>query len=579
MENIVVFGAVQSGKSTLMGYISSASLDDNAFSQAAAHKERIIRGMEVGHFKSDMILPSFISLDRDELMSFIERNSPGTSKRIHRKNISIENNGAMLTNKYIFIDTPGSRDRQGEQYSGMFEGELGVCVLSAVDLDHFFALDQEQNSQKLRSEERRLFSPIQFWGVYKGYDKLIIALSKSDYFTQNPQRLEEIYSLLKKKMESICEDKVVIIPTSIKLYKRNDMYVRSERNVYSLDPSLSWYSGPVLTSEILRHLHHTALKSSRDFQIAAAIKICMIPNSSNYALRIKCIQGTLTKDTPLTLGPILNGQKEQVYLSGSIKSMKFEDGEFTQQFVEGAIGGIAFDNLYLPMNRSDNQFLQDYKLIPTTLLMSEKYISGNAIKLRIKEDELGNSLIDALMQVQPKAQLQFYWFGKIMSGDLIEHYEENEYLYISLANLSSIVEGTEREFALPYYQENIPYVECPVIMRYNEYRFTNGIERVIVNTHALFHVSELFWLNNESMYSLIMDIEDCFIESETVLAYFEKTTYVSVELSDNGHLTLIIRKVTGNNAHKTYKKIREFTNDGGISQYQLRLIAECKPLS
>lgn len=571
MKNVVIFGAVQSGKSTLMGYIESASLSDKAFSDAALRRQKIIREMGIGSIKTDMILPSFISLDRDELMDFSEKNSPGTSKRIHRKKISISVEGNLQSNKYTFIDTPGSRDRYGEQYAGMFEGELGICVMSAIDLNHYFSLDFSSNPEKKRSEERRLFEPIHFWSVYKGSKNLVIVLSKSDYFSNDPDRLHEIYEQLCLEIINICSHRVLIIPTSIRLIKQDGVYIRRENNIFEKDNAFSWYSGPSLIDELTRQLQSTTFINSTKFQLAACIKICLIPNTANYALRIKCVQGTLSQDDTLILGPILNKEKVQVFLGGTVKSLKIEDAQITRQLEEGTIGGIAFNTLYTKDSRHDNQSLENYRILPTTVLMAGNYVTGNAVRVRIKEDELGDSTIEALLQILPKAQLQFYWLGKPIMADLIEHYEKDGYLYFSFANLSDITTGDEKQFALPVCEEKIPYIECPVTMEYNEYRVDKKIEKLRVKTNALFHVNDIFSIDNKQTFVVVMIVEDCFLDNEDIERYFALSNQIIVKKKGHDQLVITISGITNQTAHKCYKLLREFAVLEGVTKYQLRL--------
>ena len=67
MSNFVIFGATQSGKSTLAGYVVSHTLDDQAFNKAVQQNKRKIEKMEIGEMTKDMVYVSFASLDRDEL--------------------------------------------------------------------------------------------------------------------------------------------------------------------------------------------------------------------------------------------------------------------------------------------------------------------------------------------------------------------------------------------------------------------------------------------------------------------------------------------------------------------------------
>ena len=134
MNNIVIFGPTQSGKSTLIGYLASRCYSENDFNREVKKRINLIKALNIGEFKKDMVLPSFVSIDRDELMRFPNKNAIGTTKKIHRQRISIAS--TPLNNiSFIFIDTPGTRLTLYEKYKGIFEGDIGVCVISCIDVD------------------------------------------------------------------------------------------------------------------------------------------------------------------------------------------------------------------------------------------------------------------------------------------------------------------------------------------------------------------------------------------------------------------------------------------------------------
>ena len=235
MNNIVIFGPTQSGKSTLIGYLASRRYSNEDFNREVKKKIKLIKALNVGEFRKDMVLPSFVSIDRDELMRLPNQNAIGTTKKVHRQRISIES--AISNNiSFIFIDTPGTRLTLYEKYKGIFEGDVGVCVLSCIDVDKWIAeLDDDQNDKLWR----RLFEPIQFWSIYKDPQKLIVVLSKVDCLKQNSQSikssLKDMLENLNKELKSISTNILPPLPIGIEIEQEGDNYVVSDINIYRID--------------------------------------------------------------------------------------------------------------------------------------------------------------------------------------------------------------------------------------------------------------------------------------------------------------------------------------------------------
>ena len=174
MNNVIVFGPVQSGKSTLMGYIASSYLSDRLFADEAYEIDKRIRKLGISDVKKELILPGFLSLDKDELvdMSNLDPNGIGTTKRVHRKRIHFESNKSIFSKDLTFIDTPGIRDHRGDQYGCMFEGNIGLYVVSAIDVQRYLSL-RSDNKKKLSIEKRKMFAALQFWVIIRALTNLL----------------------------------------------------------------------------------------------------------------------------------------------------------------------------------------------------------------------------------------------------------------------------------------------------------------------------------------------------------------------------------------------------------------------
>lgn len=565
MNNIIVFGPVQSGKSTLMGYIASSFLSEKLFSIEAYEIDKRIRKLGIPNVKMELILPGFLSLDRDELlrMNNIQKNSIGTTKRIHRKRIHFATNNSVLAKEFTFVDTPGIRDYKGNQYGCMFEGDIGLYVISANDFQEY--LSSQNDNRKRNSEKRRLFAALQFWCEYKGAEKLIVALTKTDTIESG---LETVYDTFLKTVREIAGEDIPVVPTSVLLKVEEGVFRREERNVVSLSKTSSWYRGNTLISLLNDKCETQTEVQHKDFHLAAVRQIRRIPNTSSMALRIQSIIGDLDKGDRLILGPVKNNRKEPVFLQGDVKSLKIEDGALVDVLPEGVIGGVAFKSLTYYGTRSSNANLQDFRITPTTALISGKGKKGNVVTIRVKEDEIAGVALQALRQIKPKEQIRFYWLGKSVIGDLIELFRENGYLYISLANITDIMNHNEKTFFLPESDSLLDYgIETLVELQFRKYSFTDRkIESI--KTHLLFRVVNISNLELESKgsilytptnyYSTIQDMQD--VLSEQKNAKFE---------NDSG--TVVFDGVEIPSLADYYRVVRVLSSFVGFYTYELKL--------
>lgn len=573
MNNVIVFGPVQSGKSTLMGYIATSYLSDKLFSFEAYEIEKKIRKLGITDVKNELILPGFLSLNRDELQDvgcFEENiNSIGTTKRVHRKRIHFESNDVFSSGEFTFIDTPGIRDHKGNQYGCMFEGNVGLYVVSARDIQQFLCLGKEAK-KKRASEKRRLFSALQFWSDYKGAEKLLVAFTKIDMIYDGQGELERIYDVFSEMVAEITGQSVQVIPTSVLLRLEDGVFKRDEHNVLHPSIEMEWYNGPTLISALNEKTKQLPKSEPRTFRLAAVRQIRKIPNSSSVALQMQCVYGGVGLSDQLILGPVKDKAKQSVYLQGTVKSLKIEDGPLVDYIPEGVIGGIAFKTLSIYGGKNANVDLNDYTIIPTTVLISGETKAGNIVTMRIREDEIGGLASQAISQLKPKGQIRFYWLGKAVNGDLIELYHEKGYLYLSLANLTDIVNHKEKQFVVPD-MKDLHDLEAEILaeLRFTKYNFSDD-RLESLKTHLLFRVSDIKNIGYDSIstvslypanyYSAIQEIQD-------VLS--EPSNKRSKVVLDNGRKAVVFNQIEINSLPDCYRTIRKITTYAGIYSYSL----------
>jgi len=481
MSNIVVFGATQAGKTTLLGYLASKALSDKEFTKAINQNKKIISNtLGEEFFSSDMIFPSFISMDRDELRKFDEasENSRGTTKRIHRKSIRVElNKRNSITENIVFIDTIGYNPEISEKYMQMFEGDIGIAVVNVIDLKNLIELTNKyeitpSDCKKRKLYNQKIFEPLNIWCLYREPKHLIVVLSRVDEIDFDLAIISDCISFLNDKLREYSLHDIPVVPISIPPPKMSgNIYLRKEKNVYDHCEELP---AKGTLHRFITHLRKLVSESEpefyKDFKFASIDKIAKarVNNQPHYAIRVKVLNGDLNKYDTCLLGPLTHrGASDHIYLRGKIKSLKFEDGiGLVSELKENNIGGVIFSELY-PDNKKTTKALielKDCKLSRTSLLMADRsYKNGDVLQFKIREDELPIETEESLKLLLPNVEVQLYWFGKMIPMSLIEKKretlikeDESEIVKysISLTFPSSDVRNKAGEFAMPTQQDS-----------------------------------------------------------------------------------------------------------------------------
>ena len=524
MSNIVVFGATQSGKTTLMGYLTTAMYRHPQFNDEILEKLKLIRRLTANdefhignpynpvNVKKDVILPSFVSLDRDELRKFLDGEaSEGTTKRIHRKQLTIcvseRNDVTTIQNENrnipcIFIDIPGFRQRISDKYRGFYEGDIGIAVLKLSELLQLWKLiNDDQSSQGQNADiqerlERRLFEPIRIWCDYRNPARLVIAISQIDRDLDgnidSDQAWNERSIRINRAIECVrlytdmfgkrLRDPIPIAPISIRLtseenYKKHHrmsvFFKRVEENIYSSPQNGKKLGDGTLINCLKFVMSDQDSGQLRQFSMASVYRPmrAMVNNSPRTVLSVRALHGSIEKYKEdkkkeynhVLLGPVLNKNGNNIiYADCTMSSLKSDGTEVPSDYLlEGNVGGIIFnsirdiesgDELILHHNAKESQLL----ILKSTILYTGEIACGDIIVLEMrKEDYVNvNGFVDEiytelLSSLMPFDQLVLFWFGKRISVNIVElQFTDSRSIRISVI-VSKIERRLTPYFALP----------------------------------------------------------------------------------------------------------------------------------
>lgn len=452
MNNIVIFGPTQVGKTTIAGYLSSYYLSSYDFDRESQRIKRLISAVGVD-FKKEMILPSFISMDKDELRSYAKENTIGTTKRVHRTRITMPTSKEAKTNYYtcIFIDTPGTHAKVAEKYRGLFEGDVGLYVINASDVEKMDDSYEIGSSQwKCDKERCKYLEPLRFWFIYKKPSRLIIILSKIDNIKFDLVRIKKCIKKIKDMIYYVCtvnslSIEVPIIPTAISVYEKEHTYYRIGYNIVNHN---SQEFGCVIdelsriTPPPTQTLQHSLAYIDRVAQIKG--------QKNHYALRIKALNGSFNVGDSIILGPV-SYRDTSLFLRGEIESLKLEKASLVDTLFQGQIGGVRLaSGLRSEIgNRFVKNKLIDFKILKTTILAKNCDIRGNCLSITIRKDEVDNAEWQAICSLYPKAQIPVFWLGRKISLNMVGKHIYEDTVELMLAFLTPDVERSIACFALP----------------------------------------------------------------------------------------------------------------------------------
>ena len=274
MNNIVIFGPIHSGKTTLAGYIYSYYMPDAEFERK---EDEIKKELEEKNilYKLSNRFTYFISLDEDELVKNKKDNGIGTTKRIHMKHIPHKEEESLIDITYI--ETPGVNTKKiwEQQYEGIFVGEIGIFVIDINELIKLSNIDE--NSQKYKTKIQDLFASLFLWCSSKDKNKAVIAISKTEKsYTADIRCAVDMIQSIKafKGMR--------IVPIGINISTREDYNIFSNRNCSKRIQER--YNA--LMKELIDIIYKSREKKLKD------IKFAYINNDISDGLVIKVLSGT-----------------------------------------------------------------------------------------------------------------------------------------------------------------------------------------------------------------------------------------------------------------------------------------------
>lgn len=511
MSNIVVFGATQTGKTTLLGYLATSMLRHPQFNEEVLKNLKLIKKLttkddfSIGNpcnpinLNKDIILPSFISLDKDELIKFKDedKNPEGSTKRLHHKqiNICISNDEQVFNSNCesenilcTFIDSPGFRQRLTDKYQGFFEGDIGIAILKLSEITEFCRLKDSglhEDENKAKEVALRLFEPIRIWCDYRSPEKLLIVISQIDRsfdssISENIAIEKQIYEInnavecIRKYINSFSRGAhIPISPISIKITSEENIkpkphmsifFKRAEENIYSKPKNKELPGDGTFISCLRKILELNEINQHRPFSMASVYKPmkASVNGSSKTSLNIHAIHGTIHKDDTILMGPVLTKESDEPIITEcKISSIKADGAKTTSEnLLEGNAGGLIFNSIkeYGTKSKYELNYItqeSDISMLKSTILFSGDYKKGDIVELEIfrsdyniKDNHTDDIYSKIIPSILPFSELILLWYGKKIVVNVVGKYYLDDRIRLSVILSKNSINKT-RYFLLP----------------------------------------------------------------------------------------------------------------------------------
>lgn len=422
MINVSVFGPVHSGKSSLMGYVRASLMTEYERNNTWLSIKRKLAAQNIDFNISDKYT-YFVSTDAEDLKRNPLFDSIGSTKKI-----SIKNMGSLAVDLFEsdtnFIDNPGLNPQKSwkDRYRGIFMGDIGIFV---IDISQVLRLrDLDEGSAEYIDLVRNQFSSLYYWRSIKPQQELIIVLAKCDvvrFEIDILSAIDEIHSFYQFSQ-------IPVIPTGI-YFDTEDNF-----NITNKGKTPTEFMIDTFTDALKKSIQRSGIyPKNRQLSFGMVERTFRAPHTSESVLRIKMLEGMITKGEEVILAPVRRGSK-QPYGKASciVKSLKLQDREFVDQFYSGDIGGVAFSRVTF---ENSVVSLSDIEISPSTCIVGKEtsYSMGALIcfKTTINTDPL---FLQYFERLNIHSEIEMIWLGRVISAKLISRYTEDTICHFSVVS-------------------------------------------------------------------------------------------------------------------------------------------------
>lgn len=419
MINIVVFGPIHSGKTSLMGFIKASCMTEEERIKADKQiRQELIKKGAI--YKPEDKYTYYISTDKDEIITDSNQSSIGTTKRMHIKNIAhIPNDGVEAD--LIFIDTPGQNTVKTwkDRYEGIFMGDIGVFVVDINDI--IYIADLNRNSEEYANAVHELFAYLFLWKTTKQMRDVVIALSKIDTLNSADDIL-----YAKETIEEMTYFKEVpVIPIGIDF--KND----TDYNILTVNRVIDDLQNVTFISKLFELLDRKMVSDRKKNVCFAYLEgTRQIAQTDETVLLLKVLEGHIKQGEKVVLLPV-KGKNDLEFNTAvlSVKSMKLEDRHLVDCMVSSNIGSILPAKIMLGSKRIN---LNEVSMVKTTCIVGENtpYITGNLLSFKTKLYNRA-AFNDNFMKIRINQSINIVWFGKVLTASFCSRYISNNYCYFN----------------------------------------------------------------------------------------------------------------------------------------------------
>lgn len=497
-NNIVVFGPTNSGKTTLLGYITAKSMGKERF-ESYINKKIIEMGNQyIEERKLTYLFDT--SVDEWSLVS----GGPGTSMRKHFKSVEIE--GLPVT----VIDTPGTTNRWKNGYQGIYMGDIGIFVIELKQLLPF--TNYVPGSEEYDDFLHNWLAPLALWNEYGRIERLIIAISKCDQYKFSRYYINRAITQLNTipYLENV---PIIPIGVNIRLVEGINI-LQTDKNVYSSES---------LSNKIIEYnkkIDNNASKQS-DISVASIDKLFKTTkDDQSSALRIKVLKGQFSQGDNIMLVPVLY-DNQLVKLMGTVRSLKDEGSQvIVDSLYAGDIGGIKFTRLFNERSRIP---LKDITLTNTSMLFSgncEDCLFGHILSLSIDSSS-------QVVRFITGKYIQILWFGKTVLARIISCKKEGDCFRLKIMNTNN----NDNKNKLFYLPQNLDgsSVYTRFVIQYENQFICTSFEGLQV-------------LTNDPHYAILVSLNSDYRRLEGILS---ASVNCSIDYSANNNQTALLLRDIG----------------------------------